>query len=149
MSYSCLEELQVDLDLYALNKTSVLSKVGSKYEDGWFIITDDGICYLFNKDGNLDDIKKVTQLKEKYIREDIKKIIIPGSVTSIGSYAFDGCEDLTSVTIPDSVTSIGSWAFAYCSSLINLTFKGKTREKVQSMKNYPFGIKDQSVMQIE
>ena len=37
--------------------------------------------------------------------------IIPGSVTSIGDYAFYGCTGLTSVTIPDSVTSIGDGAF--------------------------------------
>ena len=36
---------------------------------------------------------------------------IPGSVTSIGNYAFCDCTSLTSVTIPGSVTSIGYIAF--------------------------------------
>ena len=36
---------------------------------------------------------------------------IPGSVTSIGEYAFEDCLDLTSVTIPGNVTSIGENAF--------------------------------------
>ena len=49
MSYSCIEELQLDLDLHALDKTEVLSKAGCKYDDGWLIVTDDGICHLLIK----------------------------------------------------------------------------------------------------
>lgn len=44
-------------------------------------------------------------------------IIIPGGITSIGSYAFWGCEGLTSISIPDSVKSIGGCAFYGCTSL--------------------------------
>ena len=44
----------------------------------------------------------------------ITSVTIPNSVTSIGSYAFYGCEGLTSITIPNSVTSIGSYAFEGC-----------------------------------
>ena len=49
--------------------------------------------------------------------------VIPsnGSVTSIGSHAFEDCSGLTSVTIPNSVTSIGSWAFYLCYSLTSVT----------------------------
>ena len=219
MNYSCLEELQVDLDLYALGKINILSKVGCKYKrNNWLIVTDDGICHLFDKDGNLDDIKKVTQLEKKHIiKKNIKKIVIPDSVTSIGSStfydchvltsvtigngvtsigssAFENCDGLTSVTIPDSVTSIGSFAFSDCrglmsvtipdsvmsieyyafdncngltsvtigngvtsigegsfhdcNNLINLTFKGKTLKQVKKMNNYPWAIKDKSIIQV-
>ena len=48
-------------------------------------------------------------------------MVIPNSVTSIGSYAFIGCSGLTSVTIPNSVTSIGNYAFQDCSGLISVT----------------------------
>jgi hypothetical protein len=44
---------------------------------------------------------------------------IPGSVTSLGEYAFFDCTSLTSVTIPDSVTNIGDYAFGFCTSLTN------------------------------
>ena len=43
--------------------------------------------------------------------EKITNLVIPNSVTSIGSSAFEYCSGLTSVTIPDSVTNIGDRAF--------------------------------------
>ena len=46
---------------------------------------------------------------------------IPGSVTSIGNYAFYNCRRVTSVTIPNSVTSIGPQAFWYCTSLTSIS----------------------------
>lgn len=48
-------------------------------------------------------------------------LVIPDSVTSIGSYAFSNCTGLTSVTIPNSVTSIGFDAFDNCTGLTNVT----------------------------
>ena len=53
--------------------------------------------------------------------EEIKDLIIPSSVTSIGGGAFYGCSGLTSITIPNSVTSIGNYAFEDCSSLTSIT----------------------------
>lgn len=47
--------------------------------------------------------------------------IIPDSVTSIGDWAFNGCDSLTSITMPDGVTEIGESAFASCSSLTTVT----------------------------
>ena len=46
---------------------------------------------------------------------------IPGSVTSIGNYAFESCAGLAGVTIPGSVTNIGAYAFQDCSGLTSVT----------------------------
>ncbi len=52
---------------------------------------------------------------------EVKDLVIPSSVTSIGERTFYGCSGLTSVTIPNSVTSIGSSAFRDCSGLRSVT----------------------------
>ena len=41
----------------------------------------------------------------------IRNVIIPSSVTTIGSHAFDGCTYITDINIPSSVTEIGAYAF--------------------------------------
>ena len=56
-----------------------------------------------------------------YINDvEVKDLVIPNSVTSIGDYAFYGCSGLTSVTIGNSVTSIGWHAFDGCSGLTSV-----------------------------
>ena len=59
--------------------------------------------------------------------------IIPGSVTSIGEYAFWFCTGLTGVTIPAGVMSIGDEAFAFC-GLTSITIPGT----VTNIADYAF-----------
>ena len=49
--------------------------------------------------------------------ETITEIIIPESVSVIGSNAFNGCRSLTSIVIPENVTEIGEGAFEGCINL--------------------------------
>ena len=51
----------------------------------------------------------------------VKEYIIGDDVTSIGDYAFSGCNGLTSITLPNRVTSIGDYAFYDCNCLTSVT----------------------------
>jgi hypothetical protein len=55
---------------------------------------------------------------------NINSVIIPNSVTKIGSLAFQGCVTLKSVTIGSGVIDIGRNAFANCINLNSVTFGG-------------------------
>ena len=88
-----------------------------------------------NGEGKIVFDKKVTFLYNSFRScNTLKTIIIPNSVTSIGSYAFLSCTSLASVTIPDSVTSIGDSAFHDCSSLTSVTIGNS----VTSIGSYAF-----------
>lgn len=50
----------------------------------------------------------------------LKSVVIPNTVTKIGSNAFRDCDSLTSVVIPKSVTSIGPFAFKNTPFMENL-----------------------------
>ena len=162
------EELKISIDLNGYK--NVLPKVGKTYFDysHWFVVCDDGDCHLFDENGIEDDIKKVTEIYEDIIPKDIKKIIIPDSIMSIGHVAFFKCTNLTSVMIPDSVMSIGNYAFYNCSRLTSVIISNgvtsigyhaffdcnklmnviidKPIEHVKSMENYPWGIEDESII---
>jgi hypothetical protein len=50
----------------------------------------------------------------------LKSIILPETITSIGSYAFGNSKYLPTINIPASVTKLGVLAFQSCSALINV-----------------------------
>ena len=56
-------------------------------------------------------------------------------LTEVGKYAFEGCSSLTEVSIPDNVTTINQYAFYNCTSLATLNL-GKG---IQTLGTYAFG----------
>ena len=110
----------------------------------------DNACYLGN---NINPFVVLIKIKSKGITDcnisekckficdyafsgctSLTSLIIPDSVTSIGSRAFYECSKLTSVTIGAGVTSIGNRAFADCTSLTSVTIPNH----VMSIGNYTF-----------
>ena len=114
-------------------------------DSGWCTVCNqpllptDGVIYDVSADGTyaeviaykgtakrikIADTYKELPVKNIYANafknEAITDIILPNSITSIGSSAFYGCSSLTSITIPDSVTSIGNSAFEDCDSLTSV-----------------------------
>jgi uncharacterized repeat protein (TIGR02543 family) len=59
----------------------------------------------------------VTSIGSSALYGDITRVTIPGSIISIGDFAFSSSGALTSLTIPASVTSIGKVAFGGCELL--------------------------------
>ena len=51
----------------------------------------------------------------------VERILIPGTVTSIGYEAFYKCTSLDRIALPEKLTVIGSRAFSECTSLIDVT----------------------------
>lgn len=83
-----------------------------------YIVTGIGEKAFYNKEEGYFNIKSVvipnsiTTIGEyAFCRTGLTSVSIPNSVNSIGDYAFCNT-NLTSVTIPNSITAIGKYAFA-------------------------------------
>nr|MBQ4458444.1 leucine-rich repeat protein [Clostridia bacterium] len=62
--------------------------------------------------------------------DNLKRIVIPDSVKSIGKYAFYNCSSITEMIVPDSITDIGEGAFSYCNSLQKVKCPATLMERV-------------------
>ena len=58
----------------------------------------------------------------------VRDLVIPDTVTSIGTYAFCGCVAWDSVTIPSSVTQIGEGAFYNCDNLTDVILEASIKK---------------------
>lgn len=72
----------------------------------------------------MKDLEKVLKIEDGVLVECEQnfsgELVIPDSVTKIGSQAFSCCGELASVVIPDSVTEIDNNAFEYCEGLTSV-----------------------------
>ena len=113
----------------------------NEYDDAYYLGNGDNPYVVFIKAKNKDiicfQINQGTKVIYDSAFSDCSKltsVIIPDSVTSIGSYAFYNCSSLTSVEIPDGVTEIGEYAFSECSSLTSVEIP----DGVTEIREYTF-----------
>ena len=111
-------------------KTVSSSEPGEGESDYTYNALDDGTIEITSYSGSAENIvipaqidgKSVTRIgNNAFEKSSAKEIVIPDSVTEIGSQAFSGCGKLTGVSIPNSVTTIRDRAFFDCNSLASIT----------------------------
>ena len=82
-----------------------------------YVLYDDGEL-LIRGSSSMDSFTQGNAPWKAHLSE-IKKVTVLNGVTSIGYYAFAGCENLETVVLPESVKTIGRYAFAGAVSLVS------------------------------
>ena len=124
--------------------TSGFGNTSYLYDDGTLIVKGNGV---------ISDQMFVRNTKIKKVRfmdgitgighyaffgcYNLKEIILPDSLTSIGFCAFNAC-GLESIEIPSSVTTIGDWAFRSCIAAKDIYLNNKDI----FLEGKPFGYTD-------
>ena len=111
----------------SLDEESIIKETNDGYV---FAVVSDSEIYLIDYIGNQ---KELTLPKDYngndyninsgafFNRDDIIKIDIPATVTTIGDCAFYDCQSLEAITLPQGLKFIGNEAFMYCESLTSIT----------------------------
>lgn len=127
----------------AIKKCICSSKWGAD-GDGEFSI--DGISDLIEIDKAIRKLKDKTSevsttLESGVFSENlnIKSITIPGTVQSIGEFAFMNCKRLENITIPESVKEIDYAAFCDCDNLktVNIASASPLLDNEELLKMFP------------
>ena len=62
--------------------------------------------------------------KDEYGYSELRKVVLPSTLTSIGESAFYGCQELEEINLPDGIVTIAKAAFQSCVSLKNIQLPG-------------------------
>lgn len=91
---------------------------------------------------NLTKGGRIFGAKEMHLYSDedteVKELVIPQGVTSIGEYLFYNFTSLTSLTLPNSLESIGTYAFYNCKGLKTILV-GKGLKSVATYSFFYYG----------
>ena len=101
--------------------------------------TEDGgmtfVCYETKDNQSAILTKSQTNLTEALINKSVTLDEKSFSVTSIGKYAFKGCNNLKKVQLPSSLTAIGSYAFTDCSLISEIVSDIETAFPIYNVFN--------------
>ena len=98
--------------------------VGSCGSNLTFVLSPDGELVIEGT-GEMNNYEQENSPWYNY-RESIKAITIEEGVTSIGSYAFQGCNKIETMTIPQGVVTIGECALYRCTGTLFLNSMPET-----------------------
>ena len=114
---------------------------GKTYTVFDYSLDDDGNATITKYNGNVSalsipdvlDGHKVVGIGVNVFKNhtELRTVIIPDSVKSIGAWAFYGCKNISSVRLSKNVTSIGAYAFYDCDALTSIEIP-KSLEKTNA-----------------
>ena len=113
---------KIDNSTFIIDGIKYIVKDGYLEVSGYDSSTFTGVASIISKLKYNGQTFNVVSIGDEAFRDCyiLASITIPGSVTSIGSYAFNECS-ISSITIGSGVTSIGDRAFSGCPNLSSIT----------------------------
>ena len=91
----------------------------------------------FGRCGNIKRIHFSEGLQEigrrAFGSSPVGELVLPKTLTKIGSYAFSGFDQLVELELPDSIVSIGACAFRCCSSLRSVKLPARLKVLSESL----------------
>lgn len=127
-------------ELLNLDMPASLKEVGSEAFDGtlWLTLQPNGVVYAgtiaYTYKGTVPATVTVkngtTAISPKLFEDndDLKTVILPASLKSIGYDAFKSCGNLEDINLPPSLESIGTSAFEDCDALTTITLPASLNE---------------------
>lgn len=88
------------------------------------------VLYPVGKKGKTYEVPEGTKSigSSAFSWSNLKKVIIPGSVTEIEGNAFLLCQSLQTVVLSEGLEKLGSYAFQWCTSIKTITLPSTLRE---------------------